>query len=410
MSVLQEGGAMPVLPQRCNMCWTDANGSCFRTQCNHLFCESCAFQHFGQSQACPSCGVSLEEANIFEVTLGLAPGQFDKMMFQEIYKEPDYRSMGHTVVQTAMALHESVAFVMAQMTLEGQRAAESDVQLKADLAKQRHETGRITMQVRNQIASFEQKLREAEHKLRLREKEIVDIQEAYKEKSRKCQAWEKAYGNLRSQMDRGGRVGEFTTPESPRAGAMRAPSGSFVGSGGHSASMQQQVSPRESAGSGSGGGGTMQRPADPTRTNSPHSSSRAGTFMGRGGGGGGSRSSWPMPRPTTSRGSGGGGGGGRSGSVGDHISPMLRPRQGQGFSSHAVTPSPTFPAQQGTTGRFTGKRPETPMEVRGYYSSSNNVSPSSRSGGTRRSGGGSVAGGGGGRSGAFFPSTKSGLF
>lgn len=46
-----------------------------------------------------------------------------------------------------MALHESVAFVMAQMTLEGQRAAESDVQLKADLAKQRHETGRITMQV-----------------------------------------------------------------------------------------------------------------------------------------------------------------------------------------------------------------------------------------------------------------------
>lgn len=60
----------------------DANGSCFRTQCNHLFCESCAFQHFGQSQACPSCGVSLEEANIFEVTLGLAPGQFDKMMFQ----------------------------------------------------------------------------------------------------------------------------------------------------------------------------------------------------------------------------------------------------------------------------------------------------------------------------------------
>lgn len=27
------------------------------------------------------------------------------------------------------------------------------------------------------------------------------LQEAYKEKSRKCQAWEKAYGNLRSQVD-----------------------------------------------------------------------------------------------------------------------------------------------------------------------------------------------------------------
>ena len=46
-----------------------------------------------------------------------------------------------------MALHESVAFVLAQMTIEGQRAAESDVQLKTDLAKQRHENGRLTMQV-----------------------------------------------------------------------------------------------------------------------------------------------------------------------------------------------------------------------------------------------------------------------
>lgn len=54
-----------------------------------------------------------------------------------------------------MALHESVAFVLAQMTLEGQRAAESDIQLKADLTKQRHENGRLTMQV-PAVASLEQ--------------------------------------------------------------------------------------------------------------------------------------------------------------------------------------------------------------------------------------------------------------
>ena len=66
---------------------------------------------------------------------------------QEIYKDPDFRSMGQSVVRTAMALNESVAFVLAQMTLEGQRAAESDLQLKTDLAKQRHENGRLTMQV-----------------------------------------------------------------------------------------------------------------------------------------------------------------------------------------------------------------------------------------------------------------------
>lgn len=66
---------------------------------------------------------------------------------KEIYKGPDFRSVGLSVVRTAMALHESVAFVLAQVTLEGQRAAESDVRLKADLAKQRHDNGRLTMQV-----------------------------------------------------------------------------------------------------------------------------------------------------------------------------------------------------------------------------------------------------------------------
>lgn len=180
---------------------------------------------------------------------------------QEIYKDTDYRNIGQSLVKTAMAFTESMAFVLAQITLEGQRVAESGVQLKDELSKQRHENGRLTMQVallprafqttiffflfsagsryrafvgpgfeatrvvgrdprggvpvnlwprtptmvtaldpsttrdgshvhmpsaripamimqqlRNQTASVEQKLREADHKLRLREKELLDLQ------------------------------------------------------------------------------------------------------------------------------------------------------------------------------------------------------------------------------------------
>lgn len=54
--------------------------------------------------------------------------------------------MGQSAVRAAMALHESLAFVLAQTTLEGQRAVESVGQMKAELAKQRHENGRLTMQ------------------------------------------------------------------------------------------------------------------------------------------------------------------------------------------------------------------------------------------------------------------------
>lgn len=60
----------------------EANGSCFRTQCGHLFCESCAFQHFGQSQTCPACSASLEESDITDLTVGLAPSHFRRVLFQ----------------------------------------------------------------------------------------------------------------------------------------------------------------------------------------------------------------------------------------------------------------------------------------------------------------------------------------
>eukprot|EP00903_Cladosiphon_okamuranus_P019221 g17675.t1 len=416
---MQEGEASPAMRQLCNMCWNEANGACFRTRCGHLFCESCAYQHFGQSQACAACGASLEEADVWDVTLGLdATSQIEKIVFQEAFKEPDYSSVRKNLHRTAMALSDTASFTISQIVLDNQRRAENSTQLNSEIVKLRHDMGRVSMQLRNQAAESEQKLGEVVHKLRLRERELIDLQEAYKEKSRKCSAWEKAYGNLRSQMDRGGRGGGghsagFTPPESPRAGAMRAgASGSFTGvSGGQNierggpVQLQQQVSPRGS------GRGTMPRPPERSSTISPYSSSRPGTYMGRsggdgggGGGGGSSRSSWPMPmpmsRPTTSRGGGGGGG--------NCASPMLRPRQGQGFPSHSVTPSPTFSAQQqGATSRFPAKRPETPAELRGYYS--RNPSPSSRSGGGGGGGGGGGEGGGG-RSGGFFTAPKPGLF
>ncbi|CAM9933539.1 unnamed protein product [Ectocarpus sp. 6 AP-2014] len=332
-----------------------------------------------------------------------APGQTlphrCNMCWNEALKEPNHHSSSQAALRTAGLANETLGFLFSQMLLENQRGAEATSLLKGEVAKLKHEQGRVTMQMRNQNAAADQKHREMEHKLRVRTKELVDLQEAYKEKNRKCQAWEKAYANLRSQTTDPSRGGGFTPPESPRAGAMRGPSGSF--NGGQGGSMQHQGPPRGAASPGGGGGGGglgvagMPRPGDRIRTNSPHSSNR-GVAGYAPGDGRSSRPSWPIPRPNTSRGGSG------NGLTGDRVSPMLRPRDGQGHSSHSVTPSPTFSAQQGMSGgRFAPKRPETPMEVRGYYSS-RNASPGNRSSGA----GGEV----GARSSSFFPSSKAGLF
>lgn len=47
---------------------------------------------------------------------------------------------------------------------------------------------------------MEKKISDYEERLGFKEKELNEFKAAYKEKLRKCQAWEKAYNSLRSQM------------------------------------------------------------------------------------------------------------------------------------------------------------------------------------------------------------------
>jgi hypothetical protein len=46
-------------------------------------------------------------------------------------------------------------------------------------------------QLKNETSISQQRLRELEHHIQMREKELCDIKEAYSEKAKKCDAWEK---------------------------------------------------------------------------------------------------------------------------------------------------------------------------------------------------------------------------
>lgn len=49
-------------------------------------------------------------------------------------------------------------------------------------------------------SNVEKKLAEYDEKLGSQDNELSELKIAYKEKLRKCQAWEKAYHNLKSQL------------------------------------------------------------------------------------------------------------------------------------------------------------------------------------------------------------------
>ncbi|CAI5731405.1 unnamed protein product [Peronospora farinosa] len=72
-------GGAHIRPQlRCNACWEpilpDAQSAetCYRTSCGHLFCEKCAYKHFGQGRLeCPVCRIDLSQGRggISETTI-----------------------------------------------------------------------------------------------------------------------------------------------------------------------------------------------------------------------------------------------------------------------------------------------------------------------------------------------------
>ena len=45
----------------------------------------------------------------------------------------------------------------------------------------------------SQSSQMEQKFQELQQQLEIRERDLSEIKEAYKEKNRKCQAWEKVH-------------------------------------------------------------------------------------------------------------------------------------------------------------------------------------------------------------------------
>ncbi|KAG3112748.1 hypothetical protein PI125_g7941 [Phytophthora idaei] len=91
--------ASHIRPQlRCNACWEpilpDAQSAetCYRTSCGHLFCEKCAYKHFGQGRLqCPACSIDLSQARggISETTIhGVADSKRTEAIWEEMMADP----------------------------------------------------------------------------------------------------------------------------------------------------------------------------------------------------------------------------------------------------------------------------------------------------------------------------------
>ncbi|KAF4037101.1 zinc-RING finger domain [Phytophthora infestans] len=197
--------ASHVRPQlRCNACWepilpdVQSAETCYRTSCGHLFCEKCAYKHFGQGRLqCPVCSIDLNEARggISETTIhGVADSKRTEAIWEEMMADP---SSCFEHFQQAL---DFILFQLAQDSFRQVRVMEEIRRQQAEEQKAfQIQHGEKYIQLKNYTDQLEAELRETKSKMQALTTSNDELREAYKEKSRKCRNWEKMCKTLKAQ-------------------------------------------------------------------------------------------------------------------------------------------------------------------------------------------------------------------
>jgi hypothetical protein len=193
----------------CNICQRVVEGIAFRTTCRHYFCPACCQQ--GGGCRCPICSIALNAHDMREFVVGMEPPLFPlDSVFQSILHSPNWMSILDSQKQFALGLIEFNEFINTQLALISRRDESLLGQLQGENFQVKNERvgalrgtpnfgSPIVLfrqdSIKDTLAKFEAFAEEQIGILRSQvvglEKELSEMGEAYREKMRKCSAWEK---------------------------------------------------------------------------------------------------------------------------------------------------------------------------------------------------------------------------
>ncbi|KAE9001381.1 hypothetical protein PR002_g17929 [Phytophthora rubi] len=233
--------ASHIRPQlRCNSCWEpilpDAQSAetCYRTSCGHLFCEKCAYKHFGQGRLqCPACSADLSQGGggISETTIhGVADPKRTEAIWEEMMADPSscfehfQQALGNVAsVQMFRNIVDMCTNAVINKILscrqEEIRRQQSEEQKTFQI-----QHGEKYIQLKNYTDQLEAELRETKSKMQALTTSNDELREAYKEKSRKCRNWEKMCKTLKSQPN----ARQFPSPTRSTMGMPQQEGGTLV--------------------------------------------------------------------------------------------------------------------------------------------------------------------------------------
>jgi hypothetical protein len=118
-----------MLEIRCNHCSESLHNTCYRTICQHLYCELCACQSFQISSKCPVCDRKLHEGEVREVLIGIAPLSLIDSMFQYAFQSTKWPNIIENSLNIISYSMEISFYLQNQLLSEITKKYESENEL-----------------------------------------------------------------------------------------------------------------------------------------------------------------------------------------------------------------------------------------------------------------------------------------
>jgi len=197
------------VPLVCNRCYgthpdTPLRGRVFVTNtCQHVVCAGCAERLTGSH--CPICGTTLSDEEVTEVYVGLrshSNASIRRTMLEAAlsgsYWSEVTRNAGHLLVVATDIMKMSQRQLLFEVAKREKRDIENAQRLEPLLA----ELEEVKLHSVRQERVVEQRTQDLQTRLDETEKRLHNVTEGYKEKSKRCDAWESAYRQVAGRSDK----------------------------------------------------------------------------------------------------------------------------------------------------------------------------------------------------------------
>lgn len=123
--------------------------------------------------------------------IGVPSTSISSDLFATAFQTPEWDAILHNTCKAVSAAHDLQLFVQNQLLYELVMHKQKCFSQEKSIEILTEELNKTSLQLKKTCSEKESKLKDLEYHINMRETELCEIKDAYKEKLRKCDAWEK---------------------------------------------------------------------------------------------------------------------------------------------------------------------------------------------------------------------------